>query len=457
MTTTPPTTPAAAPTTTPRVSVLLPVHNAMPWLPSCVASVLMQTNVHLELIAVDDNSSDNSLTFLRELEDAMREQQAECANCHTVSSEVEETNGEQEKDQWEAFFSMHSGGGDDTASQESRYKPPTPAEVAKLASRTSCVLRVACVDANVRRNPSGQGLALNTALQMSRGELIGEMEADDLRPPWTFHKLVSALDANPAWDGVTSKLQIFGWDRPGMQRYVDWQNSLVEPNDIARGRFVEIPAQRASGLYRRASVFDRALVRYRDIWEVPVGSGTLVDCAVGAEHVENVLPKLAGWWPVDTDFWMRYFEHNLVVGKLDDVMYMWRQYPEQSTRTHSRTHVDRIGDCKAHYLARLAGDSPLMIVGRGKTLSRFVADLKRHGGTLCASVDWKPGTSLPEELSGSWTPPCEHENEEREEPASKRRRRAAPMRVFVYGAEKARRRVASCVPSFDAGVDWFAA
>lgn len=53
----------------PRVSVILPVYNAMPYLPAAVASLLSQMFRDFELIALDDASSDGSADFLRGIDD----------------------------------------------------------------------------------------------------------------------------------------------------------------------------------------------------------------------------------------------------------------------------------------------------------------------------------------------------------------------------------------------------
>lgn len=46
------------------VSVIVPVHNSMPHLPACIDSVLAQTVAALEVICVDDGSSDDSGAYL---------------------------------------------------------------------------------------------------------------------------------------------------------------------------------------------------------------------------------------------------------------------------------------------------------------------------------------------------------------------------------------------------------
>lgn len=53
----------------PAVSVLLPVYNAMPYLKEAIASVLSQTFTDIEVIALDDASTDGSLDYLRGLAD----------------------------------------------------------------------------------------------------------------------------------------------------------------------------------------------------------------------------------------------------------------------------------------------------------------------------------------------------------------------------------------------------
>jgi len=49
----------------PLVSILLPVHNSERFLPDCLKSLVSQSYRQIEIIAIDDNSSDNSLKILR--------------------------------------------------------------------------------------------------------------------------------------------------------------------------------------------------------------------------------------------------------------------------------------------------------------------------------------------------------------------------------------------------------
>src|SRR4051812_31537258 len=54
---------------TPLISVLLPVHNGMPYLPEAVESILGQTFPRLELLLIDDGSTDDTPRYARSLGD----------------------------------------------------------------------------------------------------------------------------------------------------------------------------------------------------------------------------------------------------------------------------------------------------------------------------------------------------------------------------------------------------
>jgi glycosyltransferase involved in cell wall biosynthesis len=53
----------------PLITVGLPVHNAMPYLPEAVESLLGQTYSQFEILAIDDGSTDSSLEYLRSVRD----------------------------------------------------------------------------------------------------------------------------------------------------------------------------------------------------------------------------------------------------------------------------------------------------------------------------------------------------------------------------------------------------
>ena len=537
----------------PEISVLMPCRNAMPWLPSTVASILRQEAVCLELIVVDDCSLDGSLEFLQELERRLKEvRQKEGASGHTGREEQIAATTQQD---FVGTRNSPAGGQDDGeqgvqdedaaprphADLNTRWWPTTSeaGEVERLSvedvvaavttsshtnspsrrtcacspSRRTCAcsphtLRVFALPAHLRRGPSGQGAALNFALSLAKAPLIGEMESDDLRPRNCFAKLKAGLDAHPDWDCVTSRVLLMGEccgaggagaERRksfgnGMSEFALWQNSLLEPEELARDRFIEIPAMRASGLFRREVLIEK-IGGYRDLWPVGAGGagqeflqespndpvsgatsfrGTRIEdfAALVAPHVDDAAGLFSGllsskekrplppsYWPVDSDFWMTFFHKNLKAGKLPSELYHWRQYSHQSTRTHSRCSQENLRDCKAYYFSRLIAEAVrrkkaftrLQIWTGGKTLGWWESRLRCFGVTEFGEVecvDWVPVETV--------------ETKPAVETARQRKREEGEgcWRLFVFGSAKAREKVVRIFGAANLGLgetDWFAA
>ncbi len=244
-----------------------------------------------------------------------------------------------------------------------------------------------------------------------------------------------------------------------MARWAEWQNACGDqgPHQLAACRFVEIPALRAAGLYRRTALARLAelTLPYRDMWQLPCG--TLVDAAAlphaGGDDAQQaaVAPQLPlpGWWPVDSDFFGRWFAAGLTLGKLPDALYVWRQYPTQSTRTHARCSLERLRACKVHFLAcaggpaeraaAAGGEARVQLWGSGASLDAWHADLCA-AGVRVQLLRWRPGEPVPPE--GAW--PCADAA-------------CVVARLWAFGMEKARRRVrGSASGGFDeGGRDWF--
>ena len=138
-----------------------------------------------------------------------------------------------------------------------------------------------------------------------------------------------------------------------MRRYVDWQNRLLAPESMARARFIEIPALHQTGLYRRA-----ALARVGGFVGHSIERG----------------------WPLDIDFWMRWFELRLRVGRVPRVLYRWRQHARQSTRTSPLHRLEALRRCKAWYFASgPARGRAVDLFSVGRTLAAWESELRAAG------------------------------------------------------------------------------
>eukprot|EP00439_Symbiodinium_sp_Y106_P037139 s3984_g4.t1 len=284
------------------ISVIMPCRNGWPFLPWAVDD-LASSSTALEILICDDGSSDGSEKWLKALEAESQERQAE----ERILLPGPEGQTEEREEEQRAFVQ-----------QAGELKPIKP-----LAETVWEERRVMTLSDPRSSGGRGQGAAQNACLEAASSPLIGLMDADDRGDPERFARLLEALKKNPDWDGACSAVRIFGSVSEGMARYVQWQNSLQEPEELMLNRFVEIPGLHQSGLYPRSLLWDK-LQGYRD------------------------LPG----WPIDIDTWMRLAEAGARIGKVPDELYGWRQHVLQSTRNHGRCGLERLRICKAHFLLR---------------------------------------------------------------------------------------------------------
>ena len=500
------------------VSVLMPIRNARPHLSSAVLSLLSQVECTLELVFVDDASTDGSYETMCEFK--------------------------------RAYERLDKGEGGDEATCVGRWKEDDEVNPIEADARLRDELETNGCESMVRKYckggrhavivkklerkeelRSGQGLALNVAYALSTCEYVAEMEADDIRPQNCFSKLLAALKANASLDAAFSKIALIG-DLPsndaqegwvGMKRFEEWQNSLETGEDMRNGRFLEIPAMRASGCYRRSFLEEKLnLVAqkerekkdariYEDLW---MKGGKVVDCAVSDEQETNLNRNPNHWWPVDVSFFHRAFNSHMKCIKIPEKMYWWRQYAKQSTKIHERCSLERLRAAKVHYLLKEDGplgfdalfpadddkdkddrdnnvdSSPasateqketsakkplplpdtqkkliIRVFGRGETLTSYIADINREIELLQAK-DKKE--YVQQAADNEYRPKLLYVVEKRDEmPGLPKRKRAKEnldkntklARLFAFGMAKARAKISRVVrDDFDAGgLDWFVA
>ena len=205
--------------------------------------------------------------------------------------------------------------------------------------------------------------ALNTGLEACRGEVVGRMDADDICHPRRFALQIAKLDAPDGPNVVSSLVTHFPRQTlgEGFRIYEQWLNSLVHDEDIQRERFIESPIPHPSATLRRQDLID-----------------------VGGYRDEG--------WPEDYDLWLRLAAAGRSFGKVDQVLYLWRQHETRLTRTDSRYSVERFLACKAHHLVQgpLIGVDTVILWGAGKTGRRLSKHLIRNGAPIAAIIDIDP-------------------------------------------------------------------
>ena len=207
-----------------------------------------------------------------------------------------------------------------------------------------------------RADARGIAAALNVALEAARAPYLVRMDADDRMHPERIARQIAVLERDATLFGVTCRTEALS-DAPvpdGMQAYLDWQNSLATPDDIARDRFIETPVLHPSVVLR----------------------------------TDVVRRILGGWhdaaWPEDWDFFLRAFEAGLRIARVPEVLLEWRLHDRQSTRTHARYSEESLLDLRSYYLARhlervRASDRSLYVLGAGPVGKALIKALAAHG------------------------------------------------------------------------------
>ncbi|RMF24972.1 MAG: glycosyltransferase, partial [Deltaproteobacteria bacterium] len=210
----------------------------------------------------------------------------------------------------------------------------------------------------------GIAAALGRALAESRSPLVARMDADDRSHPERLAKQRALLDARENLFAAGCLVEAFpqAHVRDGMRRYLRWQNSLVEPAEVARDRFVE------------TTVLHPTLMMRRDL-----------------------LDRLGGWrrvdWPEDFDLLLRAFEAGFEIAKVPEVLYQWRLHPAQASRCDPRYAPDAFRSARAYFLARTiarCGGRPVWILGAGPVGKRLGKALAREGASVCGFADIDP-------------------------------------------------------------------
>ena len=314
----------------PAVSVLVPVHDAAPWLAASLASLWRQTFTDFEVVAVDDGSTDGSAELLER-----------------------------------------------AAGREPR-------------------LRV------VHTPHRGLPRAIAAAHHHARASLLARHDADDLSHRERLRLQVEYLRAHPRVAVLGARVRLFpaAAVRPGMRRWADWHNALLEHHEMAREVLVESPLAHATALLRRRWV-----------------------------------ERAGGWvdrgWPEDLDLWLRLLEAGARFAKLPRVLYAWRQHPASATWRDPAFSRERILALKHEALGRglLRGHRQVTLVGVGSSLGEWSAAFARRGLQVRSVEQGRPPAEAKAGPAGHGGP--------RGAPAAAALR---PPVVLVFGAVRARRR-----------------
>jgi glycosyltransferase involved in cell wall biosynthesis len=196
----------------------------------------------------------------------------------------------------------------------------------------------------------GEGIiqALRMALSLSSGELIHRMDADDIMPEYKLERLKNKWFESGSGNVVTGKVQYFSDSEisAGYKDYEKWMNSLVDEKSHWKN------------IYRECVIASANWLLHKD---------DLLKC--GAFY-----PDL---YPEDYDLVFRFFESGLSVVSINEVLHLWREHPERTSRNHFHYEQESFFRLRVHYFLKLhhKKERELIILGsglKGKMVSSFL-------------------------------------------------------------------------------------
>ncbi|MEM1321792.1 MAG: glycosyltransferase [Bacteroidota bacterium] len=187
----------------------------------------------------------------------------------------------------------------------------------------------------------GRGIikALRLAFAQSQGQLITRMDADDLMPPHKLQRLRAALQQAGPGHLSTGWVRYFseGTLGDGYLRYQNWLNDLM-----GSGRSYE-------EIYRECVVPSPCWMVYRQ---------DLLRCQAFDPNI----------YPEDYDLCFRFYQQQLRIQSVPEVLHLWRNHPERASRNDPHYADQRFFELKLHYFQKLEyhPERPLLLWGAGK-------------------------------------------------------------------------------------------
>jgi len=212
-----------------------------------------------------------------------------------------------------------------------------------------------------------QGIAhaLNAGLAQSQSPFIARMDADDISLPERLSKQFGFLENNPQIDVVCSQTT-FKTNIPGSEGFsifVDWQNSIISPEDHSLYRFIESTIAHPTIMFRK-------------------------------ELLEKFGPYSTRPVPEDYELWLRWMDQGVRFFKIPEPLLTWNDHSERLTRTHENYSREAFFQVKCEYLSKwikrnVLSGKKIVVCGSSRIGRKRAAMLQELGVEVFGFTDVK--------------------------------------------------------------------
>lgn len=209
---------------------------------------------------------------------------------------------------------------------------------------------------------AGVANAFNTGLRQAKGAYVARMDADDVAYPTRLETQLRFLRNQPEIGAVSGQVCYQAADtQAGMQHYVDWVNSIVQTEQIALNRFVELPLINPTLMLRK-------------------------------ENLERYGSYRIGDFPEDYELILRWLAQGVKMAKVEDIVLDWHDSAQRLTRTDPRYSTEAFYRIKTQYLAQwLSQKNPfhpkVVVWGAGRKSRQRARLLENQGIEIEAYID----------------------------------------------------------------------
>lgn len=215
--------------------------------------------------------------------------------------------------------------------------------------------------AHLTENTKGVVHAANLGLEKANGEFIARMDADDISEPWRLEQQLSVFTQDKAIDVVSGLVKPIADPTEGFEAYLNWSNSILDPDEIYASQFIEYPLVNPSIMFRSSLI--EKFGAYRD-----------------------------GDFPEDYEFFLRLMSAGVQMKKLNRTVLRWNDLSCRLTRTSNAYTEEAFNRIKSKYLGDwLRKHSPfgpnIWIWGAGKQARLKSRELEQYGVQIEGYID----------------------------------------------------------------------